>query len=151
MNRLKVLAVAVITGRIGYVLTDRTELLHWGSSTRSAASPARAAEQLQKWIATFKPDMVVSEDPYRTKHKGGKARRIMEALAEVAERSGLANAAITRRQAFKNKYEEARDLVAKFPLLVPWLPKQPRIWEAEPHSTLYFEALALAMQALPAK
>lgn len=147
---LKVLAVAVASGRIGYVLMKGEELLDWGMSRKAAKSPAQAIKQTKRWISRLKPDMVITEDAYRSKHKGANTKALIEVITDVAQRSGLANAAVVRLQPFKNKYEEARHIAERFPDILPWLPRPRRLWEAEPRNTIYFEAIALARAAAPA-
>ncbi len=145
MARLKVLAIAVATGRMGYVFFYGGELCHWGKVCKASESPALALRQTKKWIKRFKPDVVITEDIGKQSRKGRASRAIIAALARYASDLKVSDIVITRAQRFQNKYEEAKALAQQFPDLMPWVPAKPRIWESEPRSTIYFEALALAL------
>lgn len=143
-SKLRVLAIAVATGRVGYVLVQGDELLDWGMSRKAAKSPAEAIQQAGKWITRLQPNLIITEDAYKARHKGARTKAIIETITDVAEASGLPNAAIQRVQAFPNKYDEAQHLATRYSDLKPWLPAKRRLWEAEPRNTVYFEALAMA-------
>lgn len=145
MARLKVLAIAVATGRVGYVFLDGRRLIDWQVSKKASRSTKQARTYAQKWITCFNPDVVVTERTTKPCRKGDHAKDIIAAIAKVAEGADLLDVSVPRLRAFKNKYEEARDLVSQFPDLQARLPKEPRIWQSEPFSTTYFEALALAL------
>lgn len=145
MARLKVLAIAVATGRIGYVFFDGGILMDWKMSKKASKSPEEARTYATKLIAFFKPDVVVTEKIAKHSRKGDHAKDLTGIIANVAENHELLDVSVPRLQAFKNKYEEARELVLRFPDLRPRLPKEPRIWQSEPFGTIYFEALALAL------
>ena len=55
---------------------------------------------------------------------------------------------VRRPRQFANKYAEAEALIAWYPELEPWRPTREKLWQAEPRSTVYFEALVLGLQAL---
>ncbi len=148
MARLKVLAIAVATGRIGYVFFIGDTLKEWKLSKKASRSTAEARKHVTKWIKFFKPDVVVTEKITKHSRKGDRAKGLIAAIARVAENHDLLDVSVTRIKAFKNKYEEARALVQRFPDLHPRLPKEPRIWQSEPFGTIYFEALALALQII---
>jgi len=145
MARLKVLAIAVATGRVGYVFFDGKTLIDWKMSTIASKSTKEARIHIKRWINYFKPDVVVTEQIDKRCRKGDHAKSIIAAIAKVAEDSELLDVSVPRLRAFQNKYAEARELVLRFPELRPRLPKEPRIWQSEPFSTIYFEALAMAM------
>lgn len=50
MKRLKVLAIAAATGRVGYVFLIGGKLRDWGLSRMASKSPARAAAQTQTFV-----------------------------------------------------------------------------------------------------
>ena len=145
MARLKVLAIAVATGRVGYVFLDGRNLIDWQISKKANKSTKQARAYAQKWIKRFKPDVVVTERTTKPCKKGDHAKSIIAAIAKVAEDTDLLDVSVPRLRAFKNKYEEARELASQFPDLLVRVPKEPRIWQSEPFSTTYFEALALAL------
>lgn len=69
------------------------------------------------------------------------------AFLALADHEAL-NVEVIRQQQHANMYEEAAVLAKHYPQLRPWLPKQPPIWMPEPRNTVYFEALAMALQVL---
>ena len=144
MKRLKVLAIAAATGRIGYVFLIGGKLRDWGLSKKASKSPANAAEQTRLWIERLKPDVVVTEKVSATSTKGTKSKHLIEAIARVASQSKLLDVCVARASDFKNKYDEAKQLGERFPEISAWVPRLRRIWEPEPRNTILFEALALA-------
>ena len=148
-ERLKVLAIAVATGRIGYVFMIGGELRDWGLSRKASKSPKHAAKQAKSWIDHLKPDVVVTEKTDDSSRKGEKTKLLIDAITNVTADAFLLDVAVTRIKLFKDKYTEAKALAEQFPELKAWLPKKPRIWEPEPRNTTYFEALSLALQVQP--
>ncbi len=148
MARLRVLAIAVATGRVGYALLVGDSLEDWKLSKKASRSPKEASKHVTAWIEFFKPDVVVTEKINEHSRKGHHAKKLIAAIAGVAENHDLLDVAVTRIRAFKNKYEEARALATRFPQLRPQLPREPRIWQSEPFGTIYFEALALALAVI---
>ncbi len=148
MARLKVLAIAAATGRIGCVFLIGGKLKHWAMSVKASKSPEMAANQTTKWIDEFEPEVVITEKITKRSHKGKLTKQLIAAIAKVAENRYLNDIVIPRAQNFQNKYEEAKELANQYPDILPWLPKRPRIWESEPRNMIYFEALALALEVI---
>ena len=147
--QLKVLAIAVATGRIAYVFMIGGELRDWGMSRKASKSPEHASKQAKSWIDRLKPDVVVTEKTDDRSRKGAKSKQLIEAITQVTASEYLLDVAVTRIKLFKDKYIEAKALTEQFPELEAWVPKKPRIWEPEPRNTTYFEALSLALQVQP--
>lgn len=145
MAALKVLAVAAASGRIGYVLMLGGRLVDWGMSNKAAEAPALAAEQIQKWINSMQPNVVVTERPEDASKKGDKTKHLIAAMANIAEHNYLLDVSVPRLQDYQNKYEEAAALAEQFPDLKPWLPKPREVQDNEPRATVLFEALSLAL------
>lgn len=140
---LKVLAIAVASGRVAYVYLVGDQLKDWRVSEAAARSSTNAAAALQRWINTLRPDVVVTERLDQTTRKGRRSREIIEAMARTASHNYLLDVSVRRIQQFKSKYEEAADLVTRFPALRAWLPKKRRFYDTEPRNIVLFEALAL--------
>ncbi|WP_299548685.1 hypothetical protein [uncultured Tateyamaria sp.] len=145
MARLKVLALAVATGRIGYAFFDGKELKDWGGSAKASQSRKRAIKQAERWIDCMRPDVVVTEDVKQACRKGARSKRLIAALADLSNNLPLMDVSVRRNQSFSNKYDEAKALAVRYPTLLPWIPRRPRIWEHEPYRMIYFEAVALAL------
>ena len=148
MKRLKVLAIAAATGRIGHVLIMGERLLDWGMSIRASRSPELAAAHARKLIETLNPDVVVTEELSKSSTKGEKTRLLLAAIADVALQIKLLDIRAKRPHEFPNKYEEAAYLATRFPEIAAWVPKKRRLWEPEPRATVLFEALALGLRVI---
>lgn len=152
-KRLVVLALAVRSSRVGYVLLIDGTATDWRLS-RTASHDGRAAvAHLKAWVGRFNPNAIVLEDHRSTCRKSRKTRSILQSLHRAAKRSPACVAALSREQHYPNKFSEARDLAERFPELAAWVPERPKLWEREPRNLVYFEALALAVQSgfLPQK
>lgn len=141
---LRVLSVAVATGRIGYVFMYDGQLRDWGLSRKASGSTRMARKQVCRWFDQLNPDIVVTEDPSARSRKGVHAKAIMEAIVRVAEKRQIQTITVTRQRVFQNKYDEAARLAGRFPEIAPWVPPKRRIWQSEPRNTIYFEALGFA-------
>ena len=144
MRRLKVLAIAVATGRVGYVYLIGDRLQDWGLSRKASINSTLAAAQTEKLIADLHPDVLVTEKVSKISTKSFKTRSLIESVQRVAANANLLNVSVLRANIFKNKYEEAKHLGERFPEISAWVPRARRIWEPEPKNTVLFEALALA-------
>ena len=151
MARLRVLAIAAATGRIGYVFFIGDTLKQWALSVKASTSPELAAKQGAQWIDKLKPDVVITEKIGVLSRKGLLTKQLIAAIATVAENTYLNDIVVPRMQNFQNKYEEVKALVKLYPELLPWAPQKPPIWESEPRNMIYFEALALALQIIDQK
>lgn len=145
MTRLKVLAIAAASGRVGYVLFMGDELKDWQLSEKASESPVNAAELAIALIETYRPDVVVTERLTEHTRKGARTQEIITAIAHVADHADCRHIQRTRHQTYANKYDEAEALVGRFPEMLDQMPKRPRIWQSEPKGTIYFEALSLAL------
>lgn len=145
MAALRVLAIAVATGRIGYVFLKGGELCDWALSRKASRDPKAAAEKAQEWIDELEPDVVVTEELPKRSRKGSRTRAMIEAITRVAERANVLDITISAVRVSRNKYDEAERLAERFPEISAWAPAKRRIWESEPRNTIYFEALALAV------
>ena len=148
MKRLKVLAIAAATGRIGHVFLVGGRLLDWGLSRKASKSSVLAAAHTQKLIDNLKPDVIITEDIPKSSTKGSKTRRLVDAIAFVAGKAKLLDIHAKRLQKFANKYEEAAHLAIRFPEIAAWVPKKRRLWDSEPRQTVLFDALALSIYVL---
>jgi hypothetical protein len=145
MKQFRILAIAVATGRIGYVFLHAGKLKDWGLSRRASRGTKEAATQARAWITLLEPDVVVTERVAKTSTKSIKTRALIEVITRVAEDMKMQFVEVPRFQSFKNKYAEATALAERFPELTLWLPKLRRLWDPEPRSTVLFEALALSL------
>ena len=146
--RLRVLAIAAATGRLGMVFLIGGELMDWRLSRKASRSPALAAAQTTAWIEELRPDVCIAERVPKTSTKGRHSRQLIAAIQSVSAEAPLSDITVLRRQTHDNKYEEAENLAERFPELKACVPRKRRIWESEPRQILLFEALALALTVL---
>lgn len=146
--KLRMLVFAVATGRAGAVLLVNGKLKDWRLSQAAAASPRLAKLWARRLIDELQPDVIITEAPDSGTRKGQGTRAVIAAIADMATELEVHHSSVRRERHYANKYAEAAALADRFPEIAPWLPKQPRIWEAEPKATVYFEALAMAVDVL---
>ena len=144
-ERKRVLAVAVASGKVAYIFLIDGELKDWHCSRAASLSAPNGRSLLRRAVARFEPDLVATEDPFKPTRKSGNSLEILNALVQELTDSAAPHHLVQRDQQFTNKYDEAKALTKRFPAIAPWLPKTPKIWEAEPVSAIYFEALSMAV------
>jgi hypothetical protein len=144
----RVLAMAVATGRVGYVFLVKGKLYSWQLSRKAASCPEDATRIAKGWIVRMRPDIVVTEKFTVRCRKGQTVRSITEAMARVAEDASIFNVSVERPRSLPNKYAEAEALADRFPELKSRVPKPRRLWDSEPRNTTIFEALVLALMVI---
>jgi hypothetical protein len=143
-ERKRVLAIAVASGKVAYVFLIDGKLKDWHCSRAASLSAPKGRSLLRRAVARFEPSFVVTEDPFKPTRKSGSSLEVLNALVQELTDSATPHHLVRRAQQFANKYDEAKSLAERFPAIAPWLPKTPKIWEAEPVSAIYFEALSMA-------
>lgn len=145
MAALRVLSIAVASGRVGYVCLQGRQLLDWGITVKATESTGNIVAFTQELIAKLKPDVLVTEKCSPKSRKGKKTKELIQTIAELASHNELLDVSIERTQKFSSKYEEADALLKRHPDLEGYRPKKKRrIYEFEPRSMILFEALAMA-------
>ena len=145
---LRLLSIAVASGRAGAVFFIGGELKGWCQSTCAAKNPEQTAQWTENLFKSLRPQLVITEDRGSKCRKGEAARTAIEVVEFVADRTGIDRSAIVRTKRYANKYEEAEELAEQFPDLAPWRPSPRKCWDAEPRSTVLFEALSMAADVL---
>ena len=145
MAALRVLSVAVATGKVSYVFLEGTKLLDWAVTTRVSRKSGDLVGYVQELINTLKPDVVVTEKCDDDCKKGLRAKRLIAAITELASHNYVLDVSVPRPRGFQSKYEEAESLVSRHPDLIGYLPQRKRrFYDFEPRNMIVFEALALA-------
>jgi hypothetical protein len=144
-KRKRILSVAVASGKVAYIFLIDGRLKDWQCSRAASLSAPKGRSLLRRAVARFEPDLVVTEDPFKPTRKSGSSLEILNALVQELTDSATPHHLVHRTQQFANKYDEALALAKRFPAITPWLPKTPKIWEAEPVNAIYFEALSMAV------
>ena len=143
----RVLAIAAASGRVGHVFFSGGRLRHWSISRKASRNGVAAVEIVQTWINRLKPNVVVTEALGKSR-KGDRSKAVTAAIGRIAAQNYLLDIAVERVRRFENKYLEARALAEEFPEIGLWLPKARRLWETEPRSAIYIDALVLAKQVI---
>lgn len=143
---LRVLALAANATTVGMVFLNKGELTYWQKSQTAARGPAAAVRTSGKWMAQFKPHVVVVEEFRSVRRKSERTKEIIAALDEGARRRGFVVVALARPDGYQNKYQEAAALAECYPILRPWVPTR-RFYDPEPKNVVLFEALAQAKAA----
>lgn len=146
MAGYRTLAIAAGTGRIGYVYLEDRKLIDWHISEKAASTIDAAANFAKDCIDIFTPELVVTEAINEKCNKGRDTIALIAAIEQTANDAPVLNAAITKAQAYRNKYEEAKALVDEYPELLSRLVETIFPWKKEPRRMILFEALSMALQ-----
>lgn len=147
-NKPAILSIAARSGRIAYVFFEGDKLKAWSTSRKGSTNAREACNVVKGWMNLFNPGVVILEDYRMANRKGRKTKVIIRAIESVAKNTPAKTYVVDRKQLFKNNIDEARYFGEKYPELKAWVPEKPKLWESEPRNLIYFEALALAKQAL---
>lgn len=142
MDRLRFVAFAAAYRRVGAILIEGDQVKEWKMSTNAALDCAATKDFAHKMIHQWKPDVVVTERIDTAHAKGIHTKQVISVIASIAEQCPVLDISIKRVQLFDNKYEEAADMVMRYPILASIQPIR-RFFDCEPRSTVIFEALAL--------
>lgn len=150
MAALSVLAIAVASGKAGYVFLSGGRLQDWGIVVKAAQSSSELVGYVQELINELKPDVVVTEDCIAPScRKGEKVRGLIETVSMLASHNPVLDVSVVRPRTYQSKYEEAEALVIEHPEIAGYLPVQKRrIFDFEPRGMVLFEALALAQEVI---
>ena len=145
----RILAFAVATGQTATVFVVSGKLMDWQMWREVTASPTRTRSELRVMIATLNPTLIVSEDPDSLNcRKKGKSLELLRTLVQAAADDPVPHIKLDRPRRYENRYQEAEALCQRFPEIAAWCPKKPEIYESEPRSLTYFEALAYVAEVL---
>lgn len=145
MAALKVLSIAVASGRAGFVCLTGGSLTDWGGTVQATKNTGAFAAFVQTQIDKLTPDVVVAEDCDDTSRKGGRTRTLISVIAEIARHNQVLAVSVVRPRRFRSKYEEAQHFAARYPELAGYRPQNKRrIFEVESRNLILFEALVLA-------
>ena len=141
MTMLRYLAVAINSKRLGYVFIIGNQMKDWRMMTKPTKSPAEASKAMQKLIADYQPDVVVTEEVGTGSIRVLSLRR---AILRTSASSTILDVSIKRTQNYANKYEEASSLATTYPELQPWVPPKRKFFDSEPPRMILFLATSLA-------
>ncbi|MEM9761637.1 MAG: hypothetical protein AAF968_03850 [Pseudomonadota bacterium] len=149
MAVLRVLSIAVASGRAGYVLMQGSQLLDWGITVKAVKTGTELVGFVQELISRFRPDVVVTEVTDERSRKGARTKSLIGSIAEIASHNAVLDVSVERPRQYPSKYEEAAALAERHPDIRGYLPERKRrIFDFEPRGMVIFEAIALAEAVL---
>lgn len=141
------LAIAVASGRIGYVYLTDGELRDWGISVVASRSPDAAKEKAEQLFRIYQPQLIVTEELTLHTRKSGRTIQNIQIIAEAAQKADAHHITVERVQHYANKYIEMKELAKKYSVLENWMPSKRKLWESEDRRATIWEALALQTHA----
>lgn len=144
----KIMSIAVSSGKVGMVMFANKNLTVLKTSKKASKSTDNAKRQIQNWIDKYQPDCLVTEKLDAQSRKHGRTPDIISAMCEVIQTKPILHIEAIRQHEHKNKYEEAKDLSGRYPLLGKYLPSKRKIWEAEDSKMMLFEAVSNAEEVV---
>ena len=107
METLSILAIAVASGKAGYVYLSDGTLQDWGITVKAAKTGSDLVGFAQGLINDLRPDVVVTEDCGKGSRKGANTRRLIQSVVELASHNAVLDVAVPRLRRYPSKYEEA--------------------------------------------
>lgn len=145
MAAVRILSIAVASGRAGYVFLQGSQLLDWGIAVKATKTGSEMMGFVQELINELKPDVVVTEKLTKACRKGKRAKELIGSIAALASHNMVLDVAVERPRTFPSKYEEAQHLARMHPEVAGYLPKRKRrLFDFEPRGMVIFEAIAMA-------
>ena len=146
----RILALSVASGFMVAIIMAKGRLMHFQRWQDKAAYPTQARSAFRIVVATYEPDIIVCEDPDRGCRKSGASLKLLRTLAQAADDEASRSVRLPRVFAYRNRYEEAIALCARFPDFERWRPKPWPSHQRAPKELLFFEALAFAVRVMDA-
>ena len=148
MTTLRLLAVAINSKRMGYVLFSGNQLKDWRAMTKPTRSRAEAAGAMQRLINEYRPDIVVTEFTKARNERTAAVLHLKDALNRTAAQNYVLDVNVERPRDYANKYEEAAAFGVHYPELKPMVPPARGVFDHQPARLILFDAIALAHKVL---
>jgi hypothetical protein len=150
----RTLAIDVTAKGFGYVLLEgRESLVDWGLAQVMPGNATRLRARVRKLLRRFEPELLVLEEPEGSR-RARRARRLIKALSELAEKEDVAWCMVSRPQVEEafgdpaNKHEIARAVAELFPELEHRMPRKRTAWMSEDERMGIFDAASFALTVL---
>jgi len=157
----RILALDLHPRSFGYVVVENSSrLLDWGVSSyrgKHDAANVLVCKRMRQLLDLWRPAALVLHNPVKksrrlNQKKDGLTEWIM---AEAKSRRIIVRARVKSSADYQGKnltkYENARRVAERFPVLTRALPPKRKAWESEHYRMSIFTAAALAMAQLHAK
>lgn len=146
----RILSLAVASGFLVVIVLRQGRLDHWQRWQDKTACPPQARSDFRTVVALYQPDIIVCQDPDRRCRKTGASLRLLRTLAQAADDEAVRSIRLPRVYAYRNRYEEATALCARFPEFERWRPQPWASYQRAPKELIFFEALAFAVMVMDA-
>jgi len=154
----RILALDLHPRSFGYVVVENSSrLLDWGVSSyrgKHDAANVLVCKRMRQLLDLWRPAALVLHNPVKKSQrpKDGLTEWI---VAEAKSRRIIVRAPVKNSADYQGKnltkYENARRVAERFPVLTRALPPKRKAWESEHYRMSIFTAAALAMAQLHAK
>lgn len=128
------------------VAINRIQWSRWAGA--GSDSKRQAYEYASRQIEYYRPQLLVTELVTDQSKKGQYSRSLINEFMKAAQDHDVTWSLVVRKQRHANKFQEAVNLVERFPELKATLPPKRYWWQTEDQRMIIFEATALALSAL---
>jgi hypothetical protein len=151
---IRILAIYPITGGFGFaVLEPSDKLIDWGVVHVPSSNTEECLFRVAKFIDRYRPDVVITEHPNKSPHRGERVRLLLANILHLAttkrkRRTGISRTQVRGRFSKLGRITKRRIAVTiakQFPELEPRLPRLRKPWMAQDSRMAIFDALALAL------
>jgi hypothetical protein len=152
---LRLLALEIRPQKAGFAVFDGATLLDWGVRGYGRTPAFRRIETL---LSLYTPSVIVIRRRHYLKHDDAGAR-VVQSIKRGAQRKSISVRSLDAqhiRAFFKQRGCDSKHAIATllaewFPELAWRLPAKRKLWQSEPHNTLLFDAVAIAVTFLTAQ
>src|SRR5438477_3179535 len=157
---IRILALDLHPRSFGYVVIESpTKLLDWGvcSDRRKHGANVLVRKRLMQLLDLWRPAALVLHNPVKKSRRPNQKKDGLTEwiVAEAKSRRIMVHAPVKSSADYQGKnltkYENARRVAERFPVLTRALPPKRKAWESEHYRMSIFTAAALAMAQLHAK
>ena len=152
---ITILAIVPKSRGFGFVVLEaRGKLVAWGVARLYSAHQDEYLLRLEGLVLRYRVRILALEA--EKSRRGERAKQMIAQATQLASSRRLTTTFASRKHACKRiglpsatKHELAARLAEEFPDLAVHLPEPRKIWQSEDQRMLLFEAMAIAIAALP--
>jgi hypothetical protein len=152
---LRLLALEIRPQKAGFAVFEGATLLDWGVRDYG---PTPAFRRIGTLLSLYAPSVIVIRRRHYLKH-GDTVARVVQSIKRGAQRKSISVQSLDahriraffKQQGCESKHAASTLLAEWFPELAWKLPPERKPWQPEPHNTLLFDAVAIAVTFLIAQ
>jgi hypothetical protein len=150
----RVLALDLHPRRFGYVVIENPDrLLDWGARShcqKDGSTDVFIQKRLKPLLKLWRPSLLLRNQPRMMEKPNQRGNKVLNRIATVAKSHRVHVRVLKKRPAADEgkrltKYENARLVAERFPILARSLPPKRKPWESEDYRMSMFAAVGLAM------